>query len=76
MDAWDALKPDDELINVMAKAIQRLKATDDWQRGVGIPYVATFLRGARWENADELDAPDEEPVPAGTVERRDLPIWT
>ena len=58
MDAWDKLKPDDALIDRIAKALVKLKATEEWQRGIGIPYVATFLRGARWTDADELDAPD------------------
>lgn len=54
--AWDKLRPDDELIAAIAHALVRLKATDEWQRGVGIPYVATFLNGARWEDAESLDA--------------------
>lgn len=58
MDAWDKLKPDDVLIDRIARALVKLKATEAWQRGIGIPYVATFLRGARWADADELDAPD------------------
>ena len=58
MDAWDKLRPDDELIGRIARALVKLKATEKWQRGVGIPYVATFLRNARWTDADELDGPD------------------
>lgn len=58
MDAWDKLRPDDELINRIARALVKLKATEEWQRGVGIPYVGTFLRNARWTDADELDVPD------------------
>lgn len=61
MDAWDKLKPDDALIDRIAKALVKLKATEEWRRGVGIPYVATFLRGSRWADADELDAPDDVP---------------
>lgn len=57
MDAWDKLKPDDALIDRIARALVKLQATEEWQRGIGIPYVATFLRGARWDDADELDAP-------------------
>ncbi len=64
MDAWDKLKPDDALIDRIARALVKLKATEEWQRGIGIPYVATFLRGARWTDADELDAPDSA---AGTT---------
>ena len=61
MDAWDALHPDDALIATIGRALQKLKATDNWQRNVGIPYLATFLRGARWVDADELDSPDDNP---------------
>lgn len=76
MDAWDALQPDDDLIATIGRALQKLKATEEWQRGVGIPYVATFLRGARWENAAELGADEGDQPPPGTVERRDLQVWT
>ena len=55
MDAWDKLKPDDDLINTIARALVKLKASDEWSRGIGIPYVATFLNGARWKDAEELD---------------------
>ena len=63
MDAWDALKPDDALIDTMAKSLMKLKATEEWQRNVGIPYVATFLRGQRWTDADAEDTPEEAPKP-------------
>jgi hypothetical protein len=58
MDAWDALKPDDALIDTIARALKKLKATEEWQRDVGIPYVATFLRGQRWLDAEETDEPE------------------
>ena len=57
--AWDKLQPDDTLIDTMARALAKLKATEEWQRDVGIPYVATFLNGERWRDADELDGPDD-----------------
>ena len=58
MNAWDKLRPDDELIDRIARALVKLRATEEWRRNVGIPYVSTFLRNARWVDADELDAPD------------------
>lgn len=61
MDAWDKLRPDDELIDRIARALKKLCATERWQRGIGIPYVSTFLRNARWIDADELDVPDSAP---------------
>ena len=59
MDAWDKLSPDDDLIATIARALVKLKATESWKRSIGIPYVSTFLNGARWTDADELDAPSE-----------------
>ena len=61
MDAWDKLHADDALIDTIAKSLVKLKATEEWQRGIGIPHAATFLNGARWMDADELSFPD---VPA------------
>ena len=54
--AWDKLQPDDTLIDTMARALAKLKATEEWQRDIGIPHVATWLNGERWHDADELDA--------------------
>ena len=70
--SWDRLRPSDELIAEIGKALRRQKASDEWKRGVGIPYPATYLNQRRWE--DEIpdgpeDDPDEEPV-------EDLPEWT
>jgi len=77
MDAWDKLRPDDELIAKIGRALVALKATDDWQRGVGIPYVATFLNGARWEDAAELDQAEAPAAPQHrrVIEREALPVW-
>lgn len=58
IQAWDKLKPDDALIDIMARALTKLKATEEWQRDIGIPHVATWLNGERWHDADELDGPD------------------
>lgn len=56
--AWDRLKPTDELIDKMAIALKRQMQTEDWQRGIGIPYASTWLNNARWE--DELPAEAQE----------------
>lgn len=53
--AWDALRPADELIDRIAEALRRQKATDEWSRGIGIPYASTYLNQARWE--DEVESP-------------------
>ena len=41
-------------IKTIGKTLKMLKASEDWQRGVGIPYAATFLNGERWHDADSL----------------------
>ena len=64
--AWDRLKPSDELIAEIGRALRRQKAWDEWQRGIGIPHLATYLNQRRWE--DELTEPA---APAET--REDLP---
>lgn len=58
MRAWDELGAMDDLIDKIGRALKKLKASEEWQRGVGIPYVATFLRGRRWEDAEAVDEPD------------------
>ena len=76
MREWDALRPDADLMRVMAGALQRQKATEEWQRGVGIPYACRWLKYRRWE--DELRAPAASaPVPqARTVEiPEEVPRW-
>lgn len=70
--AWDKLRPSDELIAKIGKALRRQKAWDEWQRGVGIPYLSTYLNQRRWE--DDLSDPV---LPAGhdaepTGGRKDL----
>ncbi len=61
MKAWDRLKPGDELIATIGKALRRQMATDQWQRGIGIPYPSTYLRQRRWE--DEIADPEEPDPP-------------
>lgn len=56
--AWDRLKPDDALIDVIAAALRTLKGTEAWQREIGIPHAATFLNNRRWEDAQGKRVPD------------------
>lgn len=77
MNAWDELRPDDALIATIGKALKKLKATELWRRGVGIPYPQKFLRKQLWTNADELDGPeaDEPAAPRAVVDRGEVPDW-
>ena len=54
MDEWDKLKPSDELIKEIGKALRVLKESDEWKRGIGIPYAVRFLRRRRWEDASNV----------------------
>lgn len=57
--AWDKLKPDDALIDTMARGLVKWKSTDEWRRGVAIPYVERWINGEKWREMDEVDSPDE-----------------
>lgn len=59
--AWDNLAPSDELIDEMARALRRQKASRQWQDGVGIPHASTWLNQQRW--TDKLPEP---PQPQGS----------
>ena len=67
---WDSLRPDRETILAMSRALVRQKASEEWQRGIGIPYAVRWLRRRRWE--DEIKAPAPPPERSGG----ELPVWT
>lgn len=67
--AWDELRPDDATLQAMSRALVRQKASEEWQRGIGIPYAVRWLRRRRWE--DEIKAPAPPPEISGG----DLPVW-
>lgn len=57
--AWKKLNPDLELCCIMSAALDRDKRSHAWQKKGGefIPYPASWLRGRRWEDEAEPDAP-------------------
>ena len=59
---WDKLKPDRELMMTMSVALNRAKTSDEWQRGIGIPYACRWLSHRRWEDAPDgkLPSVDDE----------------
>lgn len=61
--AWEKLSPDQPLVDAILAAVERDKATDQWQRENGryIPHPATWLNQQRWE--DEPDTGPEPPPP-------------
>ena len=67
--AWDKLKPSDELLNVIGRALKRQIAEEEaraekehrpfeWKL-----HASTYLNGARW--TDEPDKPVQPPKPSG-----------
>ena len=47
---WDKLKPDEATIFAMNLALVAQKQSEDWTRGIGIPYFVRWLRYRRWED--------------------------
>lgn len=52
--AWDNLRPDEDLLRTMALGLMNQLNSEDWQRGIGIPYAATWLNQRRWEDVKKL----------------------
>ncbi len=61
--AWDALAPDDDLIDEMARALKRQKKSRQWLDGVGIPHASTWLNQRRW--TDKLPETPQPPASGG-----------
>ena len=53
--AWNKLKPSQALTDVIMRALEMQKKSDQWQRdnGAFIPHASTWLNQQRWE--DELE---------------------
>lgn len=48
--AWDKLRPSDELIDEIARALlYQLEHDEEWARGIGRPHASTYLNQRRWE---------------------------
>lgn len=60
--AWDKLKPDQQLLHQIAQGLNRAKASELWQRGIGVPYASTWLNNARWEDEYKPAAPAGAPA--------------
>lgn len=70
IQAWDNLKPDEDLLRNMALGLMRQLQSKDWQRGVGIPHASTWLNGRRWE--DEEKKPVAPAAPSGWAEDEEV----
>jgi hypothetical protein len=56
--AWKVINPSEELVDIILKAIERLKPSEQWTKEGGrfIPYPATWLRAKGWEDIPETEA--------------------
>ena len=62
--AWDKLQPDDKLLAEMARGLKRAMASDEWQRGFGIPHASTWINQRRWTDEERGPImPPAVPVP-------------
>lgn len=69
--AWDKLKPDDTTIDQIAMALLWQIKTEEWTRGIGLPYASTYLNNRRWK--DQPKAPPEHgPSTGGWAEDREV----
>lgn len=68
--AWDKLHADERLLKLMAMALKRQLASEEWQRGIGIPYASTWLNGRRWEDEGL------KPLPESSGSRYEVELWT
>ncbi len=64
VEAWDALAPDDALIDEMARALKRQIATRQWREGIGIPHACRWLSDRRW--TDKLPETPSPPQSSST----------
>ena len=71
---WDRLKPDRELMMTMSAALERDMNSDEWRRGIGIPYLCRWLSRRRWEDEAHTLPPDDKPPQ--TLDLKGFDIWT
>lgn len=67
--AWDKRRPNDELLAVMLRAIERQKQSPDWQKESGryIPFPATWLNQARWTDEVTVEVSDPDDWKAAAI---------
>ena len=70
--AWRRLNPTAALCMTMSRALKRQMASEEWQKDGGryVPYPASWLNGARWE-----DSPDDTPARGGEAPRQEGWGW-
>ncbi len=70
--AFHKLKPSEELLSIMLKAIERQKQSSQWQDKRFIPNPASWINGRRWEDETIVAPPHQgRQVAAQNYEQRD-----
>ena len=60
---WDRIRPDEATVFSMKAALLVQLQSEEWQRGIGIPYFVRWLRHRRWEDEKlRSQAPAERAV--------------
>ena len=74
LKAWNKLKPNAELQEIMAKALMAQKQSPQWKKDGGqyIPYPATWLNQRRWE--DEVNMNDSQDAIFDRVKQKAIQI--
>ena len=68
---WDKLKPDRELMFTMSAALDRQRMSEDWRRGIGIPYACRWLSKRRW--TDRIpESTEADGLQGGWAESREV----
>lgn len=67
--AWDHLKPDEALLDEMAKGLDAQLKSENWRAGFGIPHASTWLNDYRWTDEVVNEAPEP------SIEERRYEQW-
>lgn len=63
--AWDALAGSPELLDIIAQSLKAQSKSEDWQAGIGISHLSTYLNNYGWEGALDPE-PDESTADTGS----------
>lgn len=63
--AWDTLAPSPELMDLIARSLKAQSKSEDWQAGIGISHLSTYLNNYGWEGALDPE-PDESTEDTGS----------
>ena len=69
--AWRTIKPVEQLVDAILRAIERGKTSAQWRKDAGqfVPYPASWLRARAWEDEERVDVAPLPEVPRGERSR-------